>query len=108
MPSVDPAAARWLPAALVGLPLLMVQIALGGWVSTNYAALACTISLCAWRLDAADGLRARLSPVARARHDRRRRYLSQDALVAIHWTHRTFRLVVVLYLVLAGRQTASI
>ncbi|MFX7620974.1 COX15/CtaA family protein, partial [Acinetobacter baumannii] len=29
------------PAA-IGLALLVVQIALGGWVSTNYAVLACT------------------------------------------------------------------
>ena len=27
--------------AILGLALLSVQIALGGWVSTNYAALAC-------------------------------------------------------------------
>ncbi len=29
------------PAA-IGLAVLVVQIALGGWVSTNYATLACT------------------------------------------------------------------
>ncbi len=29
-------------ASLVGLILVLIQIALGGWVSTNYAALACT------------------------------------------------------------------
>jgi cytochrome c oxidase assembly protein subunit 15 len=32
---------RLVPLALVGLVLLVVQIALGGWVSSNYAALAC-------------------------------------------------------------------
>lgn len=32
---------RLRPLALLGLVLLVVQIALGGWVSSNYAALAC-------------------------------------------------------------------
>lgn len=32
---------RFLPWALVGLGVLVVQIALGGWTSSNYAALAC-------------------------------------------------------------------
>jgi heme a synthase len=37
----DAVAARLRPWAAVGLLLLIAQIALGGWVSTNYAALAC-------------------------------------------------------------------
>lgn len=33
--------ARWRTAAAVGLVILVAQIALGGWTSSNYAALAC-------------------------------------------------------------------
>jgi cytochrome c oxidase assembly protein subunit 15 len=32
---------RWRTAAMAGLLILVVQIALGGWTSSNYAALAC-------------------------------------------------------------------
>ena len=42
LPSHDPEAGRYRAAALAALVLLVVQIALGGWVSTNYAVLACT------------------------------------------------------------------
>src|SRR3546814_8718805 len=38
--AVPPQARRWLPWMAGGLALLFAQIALGGWVSTNYAALA--------------------------------------------------------------------
>src|SRR5690606_32796891 len=38
---VPVAASRWRGFAVAGMLLLVVQIALGGWVSTNYAALAC-------------------------------------------------------------------
>lgn len=86
-------------AATLGLLLLIIQIALGGWVSTNYAALACTdFPLChgmlipqmdfengfsAWRVlgKTVDG-----------------EYLPFPALTAIHWTHRTFAMIVAAYL----------
>ena len=77
--------------ALIGALVLAVQIVLGGWVSANYAVLACTdFPTChgvwfppmdfangfhLWRglgMDAAGG------------------YLSLDALTAIHWVHRSF------------------
>jgi cytochrome c oxidase assembly protein subunit 15 len=84
---------RWL-AAFAGL-LLFVQIALGGWVSTNYAALACgDFPLCGGRLvpemDVEQGftLWRELGRTA-AGH-----YLPFSALVAIHWVHRCFALVV--------------
>lgn len=38
-----PDAARLRPALVVGLVLLSIQIALGGWTSANYAALACGV-----------------------------------------------------------------
>jgi len=40
-PSVRAETLQYTPWVAVGLALLFMQIALGGWVSTNYAALAC-------------------------------------------------------------------
>ncbi len=83
------------PAA-VALALLGVQIALGGWVSTNYAALACLdFPLCHGtaipEMDFANGfsLWRHLGRTASGE------FLSFPALTAIHWTHRTFAFVVV-------------
>jgi heme a synthase len=83
------------PAALA-LTVLGIQILLGGWVSANYAALACPdLPLC---------LGQALPPMdfANAFHVLRElgrtdagELLPQAALVAIHWSHRVFALVVV-------------
>ncbi|MDC8759792.1 COX15/CtaA family protein [Janthinobacterium fluminis] len=82
--------------ALGSALLLLVQIALGGWVSTNYATLACTdFPLCDGQLlppmDFEHGftLWRELGKTA-AGH-----YLPFSALTAIHWVHRSFALVVV-------------
>lgn len=87
-----------LPAALA-LLILFVQIALGGWVSTNYAALACLdFPLCHGTLvpqmDFANGftLWRQLGKTASGE------YLPFPALTAIHWTHRMFAFVVVAYI----------
>jgi cytochrome c oxidase assembly protein subunit 15 len=40
-PPVAPEASRLRPYAIAALALILVQIALGGWVSSNYATLAC-------------------------------------------------------------------
>ncbi len=86
------------PAAL-GLALLAIQIALGGWVSTNYAALACAdFPLCHGALvpdmDMSNGfsLWRELGKTADGA------YLSFAALTAIHWVHRNFALIVVAYI----------
>lgn len=84
-----------LPAALA-LVVLTVQIALGGWVSTNYAALACTdFPLChgLWlpEMDFANGftLWRHLGKTADGG------YLAFPALTAIHWMHRLFAIMAV-------------
>ena len=86
-------------SAAVGLALLITQIALGGWVSTNYAALACTdFPLCqgVWMppMDFAHGftLHRELGETASGE------LLPMTALTAIHWTHRAMALIVFLYL----------
>ncbi len=89
------------PLAAAAAIALVVQIALGGWVSTNYAVLACPdFPLCHGRLmpegmDFASGftlwrdlgMSADGNPIP------------FQALVAIHWMHRSFAYVV---FVLAG------
>jgi heme a synthase len=82
--------------AAAGLALTLLQIALGGWVSTNYAVLACQgFPQCSgqwWP----DGDWARgytlLRPLGQ---DGQGAALPFTALVAIHWTHRLAVLPVV-------------
>ena len=86
---------RWL--AGISALLLVVQIALGGWVSTNYATLACTdFPLCGGNLvpdmDFQHGftLWRELGKTA-AGH-----YIPFAALTAIHWVHRNAGFIVAL------------
>jgi cytochrome c oxidase assembly protein subunit 15 len=85
--------------AVVSGVVLALQLALGGWVSTNYATLACNdFPLCNGQvvpeMDFGHGftLWRELGKTA-AGH-----YLPFSALTAIHWVHRNFALVVVLVL----------
>ena len=89
--------------ALVAAAVLVVQIALGGWVSTNYATLACDeFPLCDGtfipEMDFEHGftLWRELGKTA-AGH-----YLQFSALVAIHWVHRNFAVIVTVVLGLAA------
>ncbi|MCA1857031.1 COX15/CtaA family protein [Massilia oculi] len=82
--------------AILAAAVITLQIALGGWVSTNYATLACDeFPLCDGRvvpeMDFEHGfhLWRELGKTA-AGH-----YLPFSALVAIHWVHRNVALVVV-------------
>jgi cytochrome c oxidase assembly protein subunit 15 len=103
-----PDAARLRPIAGLALGALVVQIALGGWVSSNYAVMACPdFPLChgalapgdmdfkngftLWRdLGMTGGADAR--PIA------------FQALVAIHWTHRMFALIAAVLLAILSWQ----
>lgn len=85
--------------ALFGLALVVTQIALGGWVSTNYAALACAdFPLCqgVWmplmEFEPGFTLHRELGETATGE------LLPLAALTAIHWVHRVMALVVALYL----------
>ena len=92
-PAPARAAHRWVMPVLVVVGL---QIALGGWVSTNYAVLACTgFPTCngQWwpTMDAANGFTL-LRELGRAGHGG---YLPFEALVAVHMAHRLFALLAV-------------
>src|SRR6185369_17176604 len=82
-------ASKWRPWALLALAIAFCQILLGGWVSTNYAALACVdFPTC----------HGTLAPPADYQHgfhvfrelgmSPQGPPLSNEALNAIHWTHR--------------------
>lgn len=93
--------ARLRPLAAFALAILGVQIALGGWVSTNYAVMACPdFPLCHGRLvpemDFGHGftLWRDLGMTGEGEP------IPFQALVAIHWVHRKFAYVVVAVLAL--------
>ncbi|MGA0032030.1 MAG: COX15/CtaA family protein [Burkholderiales bacterium] len=99
LPPVNAASVlRLRPWAVLALLVVIAQIALGGWVSTNYAALACVdFPTCHgdWmpQMDFRHGFQLvrELGMTAAGTH------LSYDAITAIHWTHRVGALVTFLY-----------
>ena len=82
--------------AIAMLVLLALQVALGGWVSSNYAVLACSgFPQCNGQwwpdMDFGQGFTL-LRELGRAGDGG---FLGVDALVAIHFTHRVFAVVLV-------------
>lgn len=94
-PAVLQASLRFKPWVAMGLGLLFIQIALGGWVSTNYAALACMdFPTCngSWLppMDLANGF----SLIRGLGEMPGGEMISQTALTGIHWVHRNFAFVI--------------
>ena len=90
---------RLRPWLLLGFVLLIAQVALGGWVSTNYAVLACLgFPECngTWlpAMNFADGFTLWRD----LGHTGDGELIHGDALVAIHWSHRVLAFVVLAYL----------
>lgn len=89
-----------LPAALRRLAgwttaLLVLQIALGGWVSTNYAVLACQgFPTCNGQWWPSMNLAEGFTILRELGHTGQGALLSFDALVGIHFVHRVFAIVV--------------
>ncbi len=109
-PALQASAAALRAWAALGLLLLVAQIALGGWVSTNYAALACIdLPTChgEWvpkKMDFQHGFQLLRELGQTAAGDK----LSYDALTAIHWTHRVGALVVTSYLAWLAWRAAGV
>lgn len=83
-------------AAIVALLAVVAQIALGGWVSSNYAVMACPdFPLCQGQvlppMDFAHGFTLWRGLGRTGQGD----LIPFQALVAIHWAHRLFAVVVV-------------
>ena len=102
LPVARSAIALRIPAALA-VVFVMLQIALGGWVSSNYAALACSdFPLCHGTLlpemDLANGFTLWRDLGMTSKGE----YLPFPALTAIHWVHRVFAFVVILLVASLG------
>jgi cytochrome c oxidase assembly protein subunit 15 len=94
---------RLRPLAWLAGAVLLVQLALGGWVSTNYATLACTdFPLCQGQIVPAMDFEHGYTLWRELGKTAAGHYLPFAALTAIHWVHRNFALVVVLVLGLAA------
>jgi cytochrome c oxidase assembly protein subunit 15 len=98
--------------ACVGLALLAVQIFLGGWVSTNYAVLACdTFPMCQqsfWPLMNFEQGFTLWHPLG---FDQNGQLLAFESLTAIHYAHRLMAYFVLAYLAglaLYSRQVAGL
>jgi cytochrome c oxidase assembly protein subunit 15 len=93
-PAPEGRALRW--PALAALVAVVAQIALGGWVSANYAALACQdLPLCQGALVPAMDFGHAFHVLRELGETSDGARLPNEALTAIHWTHRVFALVVV-------------
>ena len=89
--------------AALALVALAVQIALGGWVSANYAALACPdLPLCRGQLVPPLDFGNAFHMVRELGRTGEGELLSLEALTAIHWTHRLFALVVLAVVLIAA------
>jgi cytochrome c oxidase assembly protein subunit 15 len=87
----------------IGLVLLFWQIGLGGWVSTNYAALACMdFPTCQGQWLPEMDISSGYSLIRGLGEMPNGEMISQTALTAIHWVHRNFAFVVFIYLGILG------
>jgi heme a synthase len=82
--------------AMIALAAVVVQIALGGWVSANYAALACPdLPGCRGEAVPPMNFADAFHVLRELGHTAQGELLPLEALTAIHWVHRMFALVVV-------------
>ncbi len=88
----------WRLFAMIALVLVAVQIILGGWVSSNYAALACPdLPLCRGDWMPTMHFAQAFEVVRELGRTGDGQLLSLEVLTAIHWTHRIWAIVVFLY-----------
>ncbi len=95
--------------AILALVLLVIQIILGGWVSTNYAVLACTdFPLCHGMfippMDFQHGFTLWRELGKTSSGD----LLPVEALTAIHWVHRSFAFIVIAFIAWVAHKAMKI
>ena len=104
--STDAATRGLRRVAALALAVLTLQITLGGWVSANYAALACPdLPLCRGELVPPMDFGNAFHVVRELGHTGEGELLPLEALTAIHWTHRLFALVVLVVVLIAAART---
>ena len=82
--------------ALIALAAVFIQIGLGGWVSSNYAVLACPdFPLCQGEFLPPMDFSHGFTWWRALGHTGDGELVPFQALVAIHWTHRVFAIIVV-------------
>lgn len=92
---------------LVAILVVAIQIVLGGWVSTNYAALACTdFPVCHGEWIPQMDFSPAFTLHRELGMDASGNLLSLQALTAIHWTHRVWALVVLVFAGIASYKLA--
>lgn len=98
-PRAERGAPQFQAWALLGLVIVALQIILGGWVSTNYAALACTdFPSCQGSLLPNMAFRDAFHVLRELGQTPDGAMLSMANLTAIHWLHRLGALLTFLYL----------
>jgi cytochrome c oxidase assembly protein subunit 15 len=108
-PPMRPEGYRLRFPAAVALATLAVQIALGGWVSANYAALGCPdLPLCLGQAVPPMDFANAFHVVRELGRTDDGELLPQAALTAIHWSHRMFALVVVCVVAWAAARAAKV
>ena len=111
LPPAGAGAQRLRPWALLGMAVVICQIALGGWVSSNYAALVCLdFPACHGAWVPAMDFRHGFQFVRELAMTATGEPLVPEALTAIHWTHRLGALITFIYvwaLALALMRTAG-
>lgn len=85
-------------ALALGLFLVIIQIALGGWTSANYAAMACTdFPMCREQWIPELHIREAFSLLPSFEHNYEGGWLAHPARVTIHFLHRVFAVIVLVY-----------
>lgn len=101
--TADPAMRTLRRVTALALVALAVQVMLGGWVSANYAALACPdLPLCRGQVLPPMDFGNAFHVVRELGRTGEGELLPLEALTAIHWTHRVFALVVLTVVLIAA------
>jgi cytochrome c oxidase assembly protein subunit 15 len=87
------------PLAVAALVIVLLQIALGGWVSTNYAVMACPdFPLCQGQFVPPMDFEHAFTLWRPLGMTGSGEAIPFQSLVAIHWTHRLFAVVVIVFI----------